>query len=67
VMKCSTGGRVLCLEDSSRAILMTLGRKLSLGELHQKGAVRRGFCSGIEGNHQNLDGVGRSQDLPDAH
>ena len=24
------------------------------------------FCSGTEGNHQNLDGVGRSQDLPGA-
>ena len=48
-------------------ILVTLGRKLSLGELHQKDAVLRGFCSGTEENHENLDGVGRSQDLPDAH
>ena len=48
-------------------ILVTLGRKLSLGELHQKDAVQRGFCSGTEGNHEYLDGVDRSQDLPDAH
>jgi hypothetical protein len=37
----------------------------SLGELHQKDAVQRGFWSGTEENHENLDGVGRSQDLPD--
>ena len=48
-------------------ILTTLERKLSLGELYQKDAVQRGFCSGTEENHENFDGVGRSQDLPDAH
>jgi len=48
-------------------ILVTQGRKSSLGELHQKDAVQRGFCSRTEENHENLDAVGRSQDLPDAH
>ena len=48
-------------------LLVTLGRKLSLGEVHQKDAVQRGFCSATKRNHENLDGVGRSQDLPDAH
>jgi hypothetical protein len=43
-------------------ILVTQGRKSSLGGLHQKDAVQRGFCSRPEENHENLAGVGRSQD-----
>jgi hypothetical protein len=44
-------------------LFVTKGRKSSLGGLHQKAAEQRCYCSGTEGNHENLDGVGRSQDL----